>query len=261
MQELTQAIDRLIPPAPFLEPLNWCLKQYTNLDPTSDYLVAEELLDGVQTTVDGFVYNGIVTVRGIVDSVMYPGTKSFARFDYPSQLPISIQKQMITLTEQFLHGIGFDHGMFNIEYFYNANTDRITIIEINPRMASQFADLYQKVDGVNSYSILIDIAADQQPVTSNKGHYQAASIFVLRLPEDHYVRALPTAAEIKQVQEEFPQTVIELLAPIGSRLSACLQDGQMYRYACIHVGGNDQHDLQDRFKQIMKMLSFDLQPI
>ena len=42
--------------------------------------------------------------------------------------------------------------MFNIEMMYDAATDRIGIIEINPRMASQFADLYEKVDGTNSYT-------------------------------------------------------------------------------------------------------------
>jgi len=261
LQELQQTIDQLIPPKPFLEPLAWCLKEYTDLDPAMDYLVAEELLEGIQTTVDGFVYKGTVTIRGVVDSVMYPGTNSFARFDYPSHLPSHIQKRMITLTERFLNSIGFENGMFNIEYFYNPATDRISIIEINPRMASQFADLYQKVDGVNSYSILVDIAANQQPEICNKGNYQAASIFVLRLPEDHYVHALPTKDEMKKVEQLFPETLIDILAPIGSTLSACLQDGLMYRYACIHIGGKDQQDLQDRFEQIMHILSFDLKPV
>ncbi len=261
LQELQQNIDRLIPPKPFLEPLEWCLKQYTDLDPAANYLVAEELLEGIQTTVDGFVYNGNVTTRGIVDSIMYPGTNSFARFDYPSQLPNIIQKRMILLTETFMRSIEFDHGLFNIEYFYNPTTDRISIIEINPRMASQFADLYQKVDGVNTYSILVDIAADQQPVTCNKGRYQAASIFVLRLPEDHYVHALPTEDEIKKIEKLFPETLVAILAPVGSTLSACLQDGLMYRYACIHIGGANQQDLHDRFEQIMHMLTFDLKPV
>jgi len=261
LKELQRNIDRLIPPKPFLEPLEWCLKQYTDLNPAANYLVAEELLEGIQITVDGFVYNGTVTIRGIVDSVMYPGTNSFARFDYPSQLPHSIQKRMILLTATFMRSIGFDHGLFNIEYFYNPTTDRISLIEINPRMASQFADLYQKVDGVNTYSILVDIAADQQPITCNQGRYQAASIFVLRLPEDHYVHALPTKDEIKKVEKLFPETLVDILAPVGSTLSACLQDGLMYRYACIHIGGANQQDLQDRFEQIMNILTFDLKPV
>ncbi len=261
LQELQQSIDRLIPPTPFLEPLTWCLKQYTDLNPNTDYLVAEELLEGVQTTVDGFVYNGEVTVYGIVDSVMYPGTHSFARFDYPSHLPNKIQKRMATLTKKFMQSIGFNHGMFNIEYFYNPITDHISIIEINPRMASAFADLYQKVNGVNAYSILVDIAAHQQPITVKKGNYQAASIFVLRLPDDHYVVSLPTENEIKQVKQLFPGTQIELLAQVGKKLSECLQNGQMYRYACIHIGGKDLQNLIERFEQIKKMLSFTFSPV
>ena len=57
-----------------------------------------------------------------------------------------------------MEGLGFDNGLFNIEMTYDAAADRIAIIEINPRMASQFADLYEKVDGTSSYRVLLDIA-------------------------------------------------------------------------------------------------------
>ena len=56
-----------------------------------------------------------------------------------------------------MSGLGFDNCMFNIEMMYDAREDRIAIIEINPRMASQFADLYEKVDGTNAYEVLLDL--------------------------------------------------------------------------------------------------------
>ena len=57
---------------------------------------------------------------------------------------------MAEIAKTLMRGMGFDNGMFNIEMMYDADADRIGIIEINPRMASQFADLYEKVDGTNS---------------------------------------------------------------------------------------------------------------
>ena len=56
--------------------------------------IAEEALRGVQVTVDGFMDGGRATVTGVVDSVMYPGTSSFERFEYPSRLPAAVQRRM-----------------------------------------------------------------------------------------------------------------------------------------------------------------------
>jgi hypothetical protein len=46
-------------------------------------VLCEDLVGGEQFTVDGFVYGNEVTILGIVDSIMYPGTMSFASFEYP----------------------------------------------------------------------------------------------------------------------------------------------------------------------------------
>ena len=73
-------------------------------------------------------------------------------------LPHGVQARMGEIAATTMQGLGFDNGIFNIEMMYDAEADRISIIEINPRMASQFADLYEKVDGTNSFSVLLDIA-------------------------------------------------------------------------------------------------------
>jgi hypothetical protein len=47
----------------------------------------EELLSGDEVTLEGYVHGGRVTTIGVTDSVKYPGTLSFERFEYPSKLP------------------------------------------------------------------------------------------------------------------------------------------------------------------------------
>lgn len=122
------------------------------------YLIAEEPLGGVQVTVEGCVFHGEVEIIGITDSVMYPGTISFERFEYPSVLPEPVQRRMEELASRFVRLIGYDDGLFNIEMFYDATSDTIHFIEINPRMCPQFADLMEKVNGVNTYAIALAIA-------------------------------------------------------------------------------------------------------
>ena len=109
---------------------------------------------------------------GITDSIMYPGTMSFERFEYPSRLPVGVQERMSDIARQVILGIGLDNTMFNMEMFYKEETDAIHIIEINPRMSYQFADLFEKVDGTNSYSVQLQLSQGQEPEFANgKGEY------------------------------------------------------------------------------------------
>ncbi len=56
----------------------------------------------MQVTVEGFSCQGKVEIMGIVDSVMYPGSGSFARFDYPSIRPAEIQAEMAALARRVI---------------------------------------------------------------------------------------------------------------------------------------------------------------
>src|SRR6476646_4527442 len=130
---------------------------------------------------------------GVVDSIFFPGTLAFSRFEYPSALPDGVQERMADIARRVMRGIGFDNGLFNIEMMYDAPNDRIAIIEINPRMASQFADLFEKVDGTNAYEILVDIGTDVRPTPKRRrGPYQFAASCVLRTFQDCVVAALPS---------------------------------------------------------------------
>ena len=60
------------------------LEHYTGATIGTKRLIAEGLLKGEQVTVEGYVHGGVATIFGVVDSIMFPGTLAFSRFDYPS---------------------------------------------------------------------------------------------------------------------------------------------------------------------------------
>jgi biotin carboxylase len=152
--------------------------------------------------------------------------------------------------------------MFNIEMMYNAATDRIGIIEINPRMASQFADLYEKVDGTNSYSVLLDIGAGRRPeVTRRQGAHRFAASFVLRSFEDRIVAALPSEAALADIARREPDIRLELLTAVGRRLSQEMHDGYSYRYGIINIGGQNRAEAMAKFEAIRAQLGIVLVPI
>jgi len=126
-------------------------------------LLLEEPLTGHQVTLDGYAYQGRVVLLGVVDSVFFPGTLSFARFEYPSRLPPRVQERMGRIAERVVASVGLDRTFFNIEFFYRQEDDSIRIIEINGRMASQFAPLYRMLHGIDMYAMQLDMVLGRDP--------------------------------------------------------------------------------------------------
>lgn len=252
-----RTIKKTLPSSLFLSPFNQLLQTYTSFEYDACHWIAEELLEGLQGTVEGFVYDGEVSFMGIVDSIMYPETICFKRFEYPSSLPESVQKRIEAYASRCMQGLGFNNGMFNIEFFYHPLKDTIHIIEINPRMASQFADLYEKVDGTNSYEVLLSIATRNKPkIKKREGAFRLAASCVLREFKNKRVRKIPTPECIKEAHAWFPECRIEVFAQQGKKLSYELQDGKSYRYGLIHLGADDLAELELKLERCLKLLDF-----
>jgi hypothetical protein len=164
------------------------------------WFVAETPLHGDQVTVDGFVQDGRATIQGIVDSVMFPGTQSFQRFEYPSRLPPAVQERMRAIVARLMEGSGFDHSCFNVELFWDAARESIDVIEVNPRMSYQFADLYERVDGTSTFDVQLALATGERVRWQPRGgRHGAAASFVLRRFRDARVLRVPSAAELAEV--------------------------------------------------------------
>ncbi|MGM0368673.1 MAG: ATP-grasp domain-containing protein [Actinomycetota bacterium] len=246
----------------FVKPLNILLKKYSDFKINADYLIAENLLAGQQATLEGYVFEGKIKVLGITDSIMYPGTISFKRFEYPSSLPSNIKERMSEIARNFISFIKFNNGMFNIEFFYNFYDNTVKIIEVNPRMASQFADLMEKVEGTNTYKIQIDISLGRKPDFKKRGgNFEYATSFVLRSFKDKKIIKLPKREDLEKVLSLFPDARVEIYGKVGTQLSEYLQDMQSYRYAVISLGGNSRQDLDKKFNQCTRMLKFNFMDI
>ena len=256
-----RALDGASLPEAFFSPFNDLMRGYAGLEPGAGTVLAEELLEGEQVTVEGWSHDGRARALGVVDSVMFPGTHSFKRFDYPSRLADGVQARMEAIACRVMDGLGFECGLFNIEMMYDARRDRVSIIEINPRMSSQFADLFEKVDGVNSYSVALSLALGREPAVRRRaGRHARAASCVLRVFEDRLVAKLPSSAEVTSVLRQIPDARVELLATEGLRLSQQMQDASSFRYGLINLGGRDERDIEEQLAACLSKLTFELNP-
>jgi hypothetical protein len=164
--------------------------------------------------------------------------------------------------QSVMRALGYDHGFFNIEFMYDAHRDAVHIIEINPRMVSQFADLYEKVDGFNPYALLLDLALGQRPraIERRRGRHAAAASCVLRRFTDAMVVSTPSAADLARVLSWQSDARIEILATAGRRLSQEMQDGESYRFGIVSLGGRNAAHVVEIFEECGRLLPFTFAP-
>jgi biotin carboxylase len=232
------------------------LECFPELEIGARYFLAEELLTGTQVTVEGHASGSEVSILGVVDSVIDPRTGSFLRFDYPSRLDADFQARLGEIVARAMRHLGWRDGCFNVEMMVDPESDRLSIIEVNPRLCGQFSDLHRHVDGVNSYEILVDLALGRPVTRSGTPSYGAASSFPLRIFEPARAETLPGRELIRDIEARFPGTLIWIEGQDGDVFDdfELLEDGQSARYGIVNVAGDDLRDVLARFQQIERAL-------
>lgn len=244
----------------FAEPFNYFLERAELPEEvtgeSSGFCLAEQIIGGRQCTVEGWMRDGQVTVYGVSDSIRFPRISSFQRYQYPSRLPVRVRERMADYTRRIIAHIGLNDAAFNVEYFWEPKTDAIHLLEINPRMAEEHADLYHKVDGRPNHQIALDLALGRDPDWPRRqGSYRVAGKFFMRRFRDGVVERTPGRAELEQVQKTFPGTRIMIHAEQGERLSEKVhQDSYSYKFGCIFLGAKSQADLLARHLEIVRRL-------
>lgn len=214
----------------------------------ANHMLAEQPFTAAQFNLDGYVIDGELRPLGVVDSIMYPGTQAFLRFEYPSRLPLAVQRRAQDVADRFLRAAGFQRGFFNMEFFYDAATDALKVIEFNPRLASQLADLYERVTGRDVHAMAIALACGEDPeaVARRPVRGGAAASFVFRSFDDQPVRDA-SAQGLAWLKTAHPDALLLRFARQGASLARELKWLGSHRYAVLHLHGDDPADLYRRF--------------
>lgn len=225
---------------------------------TAHRMLLEEPIQAAQYNLDGWVFNGQTHALGTVDAIMYPGTQAFMRWQFPSQLPKQVQAQALGVAERFLQAVGFTHGMFNMEFFHDAATGRLSVIEFNPRLASQFSDLYRRVLGADPHAMSVALALNQDPaeLARDKARAGAAASLVYRTFTPGAAPPMPSAAQQAAVQRSFPYAMLYTYPKSGRSLARDFKWLGNHRYGIMHLGGDDEAHLRQRAKEASAMIGW-----
>lgn len=223
-----------------------------------NHCIAESLISARrQCTLEGYVYQGRVQVYGAVDSQREGSAgSSFTSYEYPSTLPESVQQRMMAVTSRVMHQVGYDEAPFNIEFYWEEDTDRIWLLEINCRISKSHAPLFHMVDGCYHHQVMIDLGLGREPkMPHREGQFRFAAKFMLRRYEDALVVRVPTRREIEAIESEMSGVVIEIAVEEGTQLSRLpYQDSYSYEVAVIFVGGEDRADVKRKYESVLARL-------
>src|SRR6056297_318671 len=231
-----------------------------------NYAVAEELVSARrQFTLEGYVWQGDVTIYGVVDSIRVGEHKSsFSRYQYPARVPDHILEESKTMTAKLLDAFGYDGSPFNSEFFWNPDTDALRILEVNPRISKSHSPLFKMVDGVSHHKVAIDLSLGRKPeMPHREGKDEIAAKFMWRSVEaDGIVKRVPTDAEIADLQKLLPDLDLAILVEKEQQLSSMFyQDSYSYELAVIFLGGDSEEMLEDAYQMCVDCLPIHLKPL
>lgn len=219
--------------------------------------IAEEAATGRQFTVEGYCIDNEPRVYGVVESVLYPGTTNFLRYEYPAPIPSDVDDRMVRASERAMRQIGIGSGSFNIEYFWDETTDRIRLLEINPRLSQSHAEIIELVDGTSHFHAMVQLALGREPrMPHRQGKYAVAGKFFPRVFEAGMVARAPSGDDIGRAIRDIPG-VLSVVTSIeeGIRLSELPhQDPYSYALGEIVVGADDSEQLVARYEACLDAL-------
>lgn len=208
---------------------------------TAHRLLLEEVVRAPQYNLDGFVHEGRLHVLGVVDAHMYPGTQAFQRWEYPSRLPATVIDRAREVAERFLDAAGYRQGFFNMEFFHDPTSDRLAVIEFNPRLASQFGDFYRQVLGVDPHHMAIELATGVDPwaVPRTAPTARVAASLVWRAFHVDAMPAMPDAPRRARLAAALPGAALHLYPHRGRALARDFKWLGNTRYGVLNLGAPD----------------------
>jgi hypothetical protein len=240
-----------------VRPFNDVVERLAWSETNGHWMIAEQIVDGFQVNVDGYIENGEVFILGIIDAVMYPGTDAFLRWEYPSRLPAKWQTNLRQTASQVVRALGLNHGLFNVELRICSHSGDCKVIEVNPRMAMQFSGLYEAVDGVNLHALAIRLALGEPAnVADLRGRHKFATSFVYRRfdgkPQPHF----PDAAQLRALAAFDQDARLVTFEKRGAELKRESKWLQSYRYACLNMAADSEQALLEKYRRAPEILGF-----
>jgi hypothetical protein len=220
-------------------------------------MIGETIRHGRQINYDGYVLRGVPHRVGLVEERMVPGTRHFGAFFAPALLPSPIIDRCDAIVRLALGAIGFHQGFFNAEFFWDPRDDSLTLIEINPRMAAQMADLHHWTLGVDPWRMEMALAGGGDPADVPRAapRWGAAGSMVWRTQDGRHGPE-PRAGGEAALAAALPDARLMRYPKSKREFAREMKWLGSHRYGVINLPGRDRDDLVARTHLASELLGW-----
>ncbi|MFW6082056.1 MAG: ATP-grasp domain-containing protein [Desulfosalsimonas sp.] len=225
---------------------------------TCNSFLCEDLIVGNQVTVDGFIFEGEVTCFGVTKAVYHPGTNIFSHHEFPCELSADLHSTITSALSRLIPETGINNSFFNVELRVDETAGTFKIIEINSRIAFQFARTIEAVTGISPLHMLCDVAVGKAPALTPQSEqlFNYCYNFELHRFSDAKVLQTPTKSVFKQIALTYPEVRIRNLIHENVNLSDFKHNPESFRYCIIDVPGNSRDEIMTKYHDVVDMLAY-----
>ncbi|MFW6307439.1 MAG: ATP-grasp domain-containing protein [Campylobacterales bacterium] len=225
------------------------------------HCILEKPIGGRQCTVEGYIKDDECHIFGVVDSLREGRmNSSFARYILPSQLPDEVKSRLKSISKKAIYQMGLDDVPFNIEYFWDEESDNIWLLEVNTRISKSHSPLFADIMGASNHEVAVELALGKEPdYPRDEGPHDVSIKFMMRFFEDGVVKRVPTKSEILDLEHEF-ECSIQIEVSQGERLSEMPdQDSYSYEVAVVFMGGKSRDELEQKYAELKDRLPLEIE--
>jgi hypothetical protein len=136
------------------------------------------------------------------------------------------------------------------------------LIEINPRAAGQFYDLFERVDGYNLFDALLALHCGEEPVIRRReGRQKHAASFVLRDLNGRGLSRWPSSRDIESLASRHPEGHVMVYRKRGADLAREMKWLGSYRYCVFNAGGVTPDEMFASFERLVRDIDFHPMPV
>ncbi len=230
---------------------------------TCNSFLCENLISGEQVTVDGFVCQGQVTLFGMTKAAFYPGTNSFSHHEFPYSFSEALHQKITHGLQRLIPALGIDNSFFNVELRADQDQETFAILEINCRIAFQFAKTIELVSGFDPLHLLCELACNEKPDLSwiKDNTYPMCFNFELHSFADKKIIKTPTQSGFEEIRLLYPDVHIRNLIHERSNLSDYKHNPESFRYCIVDIPGHSREEIMAASKQITSLLGYEFESL
>ncbi|MFW6081946.1 MAG: ATP-grasp domain-containing protein [Desulfosalsimonas sp.] len=225
---------------------------------TCNSFLCEDLIHGTQVTVDGYIFEGEIDFFGITRAVYHRETNSFFYHAFPHRFSRELTAKIKTALQKLMPALGIDNSFFNVELRADEDTNTFKIIEVNCRIAFQFAKTIEAVTGVDPLRMLCDMAVGRRPGQrpADFQTYDFCYNFELHMFHDALILETPTQSAHAEIKMKHPEVRIRNLIHENARLSDFKHNPESFRYCVLDVPGNSHEEIMVKYQKVVSMLGY-----